>query len=87
MERITKVTITWADAEWEYDLELTGLEAENFKEKYAEEYAREDAEENGTVFEELINVDYKTEEIDEEEFRREQYEIWAEFEWECMTGR
>lgn len=87
MERITKVTITWADAEWEYELELTGWEAENFDEKYAEEYAREDAEEQGTAFEELISIDYKTEEIDEEGLRREQYEAWAEFMWECETGR
>ncbi len=87
MERITKVTITWADAEWEYELELTGWEAENFDEKYAEEYAREDAAEQGTTFEELISIDYKTEEIDEEKLRREQYEAWAEFMWECETGR
>ncbi|MCM1226011.1 MAG: hypothetical protein NC320_01125 [Clostridium sp.] len=87
MERITKVTITWADADWEYEFELTGSEAEDFKEKYAEEYAREDAEEKGTVFEELISVDLETEEIDENEFNREQYEIWAEFEWELRTGR
>lgn len=86
MEKIVKVTITWADAEWEYELELTGSEAENFKEEYAEEYAQEDACEKETTFEEPVSVKVKTEEIDEEEFYREQSLIWAEFEWELRTG-
>ena len=35
MERIKRVVITWEDENWEYELELTGAEAEHFTESEA----------------------------------------------------
>lgn len=83
MTRIKKVTIAWADAEWEYELELTGCEAEYFDEDYAEQYAREEAAKMGTTFEELVGIECETKEPDEEEC----WYAWQEFMWECETGR
>jgi len=87
MEKIKKVIIEWVDSEYYYELELTGREAEEFEESKAESYAKEDAERNGTTLEEVTDIRMQTEEIDEEELRREQYEAWAEFMWECRTNR
>ena len=87
MEKIKKVIIEWVDSEYYYELELTGREAEEFEESEAESYAKEDAERNGTTLEEVTDIRMQTEEIDEEELRREQYEDWAEFMWECRTNR
>ena len=87
MEKIKKVIIEWVDSEYYYELELTGLEAEEFEESEAESYAKEDAERNCTTLEEVTDIRMQTEEIDEEELRREQYEAWAEFMWECRTNR
>lgn len=87
MEKIKKVIIEWVDSEYYYELELTGREAEEFEESEAENYAKEDAERNGTTLEEVTDIRMQTEEIDEEELRREQYEAWAEFMWECRTNR
>lgn len=87
MEKIKKVIIEWVDSEYYYELELTGREAEAFEESEAERYAKEDAERNGTTLEEITDIRMQTEEIDEEELRREQYEAWAEFMWECRTNR
>lgn len=39
MERIKRVVITWEDENWEYELELTGAEAEHFTESEAAAYA------------------------------------------------
>ena len=87
MEKIKKVIIEWVDSEYYYELELTGREAEEFEESEAESYAKEDAERTGTTLEEVTDIRMQTEEIDEEELRREQYEAWAEFMWECRTNR
>ena len=46
MERIKRVVITWEDENWEYELELTGAEAEHFTESEAAAYAAQDAAEN-----------------------------------------
>ena len=35
MERIKRVVITWEDENWEYELELTGAEAEHCTESEA----------------------------------------------------
>ena len=42
MERIKRVVITWEDENWEYELELTGAEAEHFTESEAAAYAAQD---------------------------------------------
>ena len=49
MERIKRVVITWEDENWEYELELTGAEAEHFTESEAAAYAAQDAAENETT--------------------------------------
>lgn len=84
MTRISEVRITWADAEYEYDIRLTGREAREFDESYAEDYAMEDAEENNTTFEEIVSIKIDEEEYDNSE---DEAEYWAEFAWECATGR
>ena len=43
--------------------------------------------EEGTTFEELLGIDYDYEPIDNDERFRDDYEAYAEFEWECRTGR
>lgn len=56
-------------------------------EKHAEELAREDAAANGTTFEEVVGISYDYDYIDDDEAFDRDYEAWAEFEWECRTGR
>lgn len=86
-EYTSKATITWADSEYEYELEIENEDMdEDFEawiEKHAEELAREDAAANGTTFEEVVGNDY----IDDDEAFDRDYEAYAEFEWECRTGR
>ena len=92
-ERITKAIITWVDSEYEYDLEIENEDRwsddgfEDWVRENAEELAKEDAEKNKTTFEEIDSIRFETEGIDfEEKFDRD-YEIAAEFEWECLNGR
>ena len=90
---ITKAIITWADSEYEYELEIANddhMDDEEFKawiEKNAEEFAKEDAEENGTTFEEIDSIEYEEDYIDDDSLFEDEYTAWAEFEWECETGR
>jgi hypothetical protein len=89
-EKITKAIITWADSEYENELEIEndGDENDSFMrwiEENAEELAMTAAAEQGTTFEELVSIDYDSEpeEYDEEG----EYINWCEFMWECRTGR
>ena len=90
---ITKAIITWVDSEYEYELEIEnedGMEDAEFTawvEENAEDLAKEDAEENGTTFEEIDSIEYEEDYIDDDEVFERVYEAYAEFEWECRTGR
>ena len=87
-ERIFKATITWADAEWEYEVEIenedmTDSEFEAWVEENAEGFAKEDAAKEGTIFEELLGIDYDYEPIDDDARFEAAYETACEREWEC----
>ena len=81
------------DSEYEYELEIANedhMDDEEFKawiEKNAEDFAKEDAEENGTTFEEIDGIEYEEDYIDDDALFEDEYTAWAEFEWECETGR
>ncbi len=87
MERIKRVVITWEDENWEYELELTGTEAEHFTESEAAAYAAQDAAENETTMKRLLDIDIETEELDDREAAMEEAAYWNEFFWECESGR
>ena len=69
---ITKAIITWADREYEYELEIANddhMDDEEFKawiKENAEEFAKEDAEESITAFEEIADIDFEEEYIDDD---------------------
>ena len=91
-ERISKAVITWVDSEWEHETEVEneGMTDSEFKawvEENAEEFAREAAKKEGTTFEEVDQIDYEYEAIDDDPASQDGYEAYAEFEWECRTGR
>ena len=91
-EYIAKAVIYWADAEYEYDLEIEneGDSDDEFAawiEEHAGELAREAAAEQGTTFEELLNIDYEYETCDDDAAFDDGYDNYLEFEWECRTGR
>ena len=91
-ERISKATITWVDSEWEYETEVEneGMADSEFRawvEEQAEELAREAAEKEGTTFEEIDRISYESETTDDDAAFQAGYEAYAEFEWECRTGR
>ena len=91
-EYITKAVITWAADYYEYALEVEndGYGDEEFEawiEKNAEELAKKDAAEQGTIFEELLGIDYETETYDDDAAFDAEYDNYLEFEWECRTGR
>ena len=91
-ERISKAVITWVDSEWEHETEVEneGMTDSEFKawvEENAEEFAREAAKKEGTTFEEVDQIDYEYEAIDVDAAFQDGYEAYAEFEWECRTGR
>ena len=91
-ERIFKATITWVDSEWEYETEVEneGMADSEFRawvEEQAEELAREAAEKEGTTFEEIDRISYESETTDDDAAFQAGYEAYAEFEWECRTGR
>ena len=91
-ERISKAVITWVDSEWEHETEVEneGMTDSEFKawvEENAEEFAREAAEKEGTTFEEVDQIDYEYEAIDDDARFADEYEAYLEFEWECRTGR
>ena len=46
-----------------------------------------DIEENGTTFEEIDSIEYEEDYIDDDALFEDEYTAWAEFEWECETGR
>ena len=71
-EYITKAVITWADADYENELEVEndGFSDEEFEawiEQNAEELAKKAAAEQGTTFEELVGIDYETDTYDDDE--------------------
>ena len=71
-EYITKAVITWADADYENELEVEndGFSDEEFEawiEQNAEELAKKAAAERGTTFEELVGIDYETDTYDDDE--------------------
>ena len=90
---ITKAIITWLDSEYEYELEIENddhMDDEEFKawiKKNAEDLAKEDAEENSTAFEEIADIDFEEEYIDDDALFEDEYAAACEFEWECETGR
>ena len=90
---ITKAIITWADSEYEYELEIEnedGMDDAEFTawvEENAEDFAKEDAEENGMTFEEIDSIEYEEDYIDDDALFEEEYAAACEFEWECETGR
>ena len=90
-EYTSKAIITWADSEWEYELEIDNEDMdENFDawiEKHAEELARENAEEENTTFEEIIGIKYEYDYIDDDADFENEYDSYAELEWECRMGR
>lgn len=91
-ERISKAVITWVDSDWEHELEvenedMTDSEFKAWVEEQAEELARKAAEKEGTTFEEVDRIDYEYETIDDDARFADDYEAYAEFEWECCTGR
>ncbi len=91
-ERISKAIITWVDSDWEYEAEVEneGMTDSEFKawvEEQAEELAREAASKEHTTFEAVDSIDYEYETIDDDAAFRDDYETYAEFEWECRTGR
>ena len=90
-EYTSKAIITWADSEWEYELEIDNEDMdENFEawiEKHAEELARENAEEENTAFEEIIGIKYEYDYIDDDADFENEYDSYAELEWECRMGR
>lgn len=90
-EYTSKAIITWADSEWEYELEIDNEDMdENFEawvEKHAEELARENAEEENTTFEEIIGIKYEYDYSDDDAAFENEYDSYAELEWECRMGR
>ncbi len=91
-ERISKAVITWADSEWEYEAEIenedmTDSEFKAWVKENAEDFAKEAAAKEGATFEELLGIAYDYETIDDDARFRDDYEAYAEFEWECRTGR
>ena len=91
-ERISKAVIIWVDSEWEYETEVEneGMADSEFRawvEEQAEELAREAAEKEGTTFEEIDRISYESETTDDDAAFQAGYEAYAEFEWECRTGR
>lgn len=90
---ITKAIITWADSEYEYELEIEnedGMDDAEFTdwvEENAEDLAKEDAEENGTTFEEIDSIEYEEDYIDDDARFEAEYDAYLEFEWECETDR
>lgn len=91
-ERISKAVITWVDSNWEYEAEvenegMTSREFEAWVKENAEELAREAADKEHTTFEELDRIDFEYETVDDDAAFRDDYEAYAEFEWECRTGR
>ena len=91
-ERISKAIITWADSDWEYEVEVEneGMTDSEFKawvRENAEDFAMEAAAKEGTTFEVLLGIDYDYETIDDDARFRDDYEAYAEFDWECRTGR
>ena len=51
------------------------------------EISMTDAAEQGTIFEELLGIDYETETYDDDAAFDDEYDNYLEFEWECRTGR
>ena len=39
------------------------------------------------TFDEVVGISYDYDYIDDDEAFDRDYEAWAEFEWECRTGR
>ena len=66
------------------------LNAEDFRawvEENADSLAQEDAAANGTTFDDIEEINYETEWIDDDALFDEDYAAACESEWEWMTGR
>lgn len=88
-EYIASAVITWADEEYEHELEVQndGYEDDEFTawiEENAETLAREAAEKEGTRFEELCGIDYETEYFDDDAAFEDSYLDACEQEAEYM---
>lgn len=93
-EAIKSATILWYDTEEEgYELEVENeddLDAEDFRawiEENADSLVQEDAAANCTTFEDIEDIEYETEWIDDDALFDADYEAACESEWEWMTGR
>ncbi len=91
-ERISKAVITWADSNWEYEVEIenedmTDSEFKAWVEENAEDFAKDAAAKEGTTCEAVLGIDYEYEAIDDDARFADDYEAYLEFEWECRTGR
>ena len=90
---ITKAFITWLDREYAYELEIENedhMDNEEFRawiKENAEDLAKEDAKENSTAFEEIADIDFEEEYIDDDALFEDEYAAACEFEWECETDR
>ena len=89
---ITKAVITWVDEDYEYELEIENeyrmddAEFTDWVEENAESLAKADAEENGTTFEGIENIDFEETVIDDDALFDEAYEAACEFEWVTPHG-
>jgi hypothetical protein len=91
-EYIAKAIITWADADYFYELEVEneGYDDDEFTdwvEAHAEELAKKAAEDENTTFEEVSDIDYETDCYNDDEDFEDYYDEACELEWECRTGR
>ena len=91
-EYIIGATITWADDDYEYELEVEndGYSDEEFEawiEEHAEELAKADAVKENTTCEEILGISYETDTYDDDAAFDDEYDNYLEFEWECRTGR
>lgn len=88
---ILKAFITWADNEFEYELVIKNESKDNDFKAWIEAnvigLASEDADEKGTIFEEIISIHYEYDTIDDDALFENDYMAYAENEWELCTGR
>lgn len=90
-EYTSKAVITWTDSEWEYELEVENEDMDSDFEAWvvanAEGLASEDADEKGTILEEVVEIRYEYDTIDDDALFENEYMAYAESEWELNTGR
>lgn len=90
-EYTSKAIITWADSEWEHELVVENEDMDGDFETWVENnavgLASEDADEKGTIFEEIVGIRYEYDTIDDDALFENDYMAYAENEWELCTGR